>query len=119
MCVRALRITVLESAGNFTRNQCHDLNAEKFQRVNILCSQGADFFACQQFSNAGAVGGVGKFQAMISCHGNLAEVAVDCARPGLPRSRHHSAGRYLRWVHKTGSRCLPLVPHLFLQGLIF
>src|SRR5258708_37785434 len=25
MCVRALRITVLKSAGNFTRDECHDL----------------------------------------------------------------------------------------------
>ena len=33
ICVRALRITVLKSAGNFTRDECHDLNAEKIQRV--------------------------------------------------------------------------------------
>src|SRR6266404_2240813 len=33
MCVRALRITVLKSAGNFTRDEYHDLNAEKIQRV--------------------------------------------------------------------------------------
>src|SRR5258707_14524117 len=36
MCVRALRITVLKSAGNFTRDECHDLSAEKIQRVKCL-----------------------------------------------------------------------------------
>ncbi len=36
MCVRALRITVLKSAGNFTRDECHDLNAEKIQRVKCF-----------------------------------------------------------------------------------
>ena len=46
MCVRALRIAVLKSAGNFTRDECHDLNAEKIQRVNVLCSRDAEFVAC-------------------------------------------------------------------------
>src|SRR6516164_8771130 len=36
MCVRALRITVLKSAGNFTRDECHNLNAEKIQRVKCF-----------------------------------------------------------------------------------
>src|SRR5258707_8204022 len=36
MCVRALRITVLKSAGNFTRDECHDLSAEKIQRVKCF-----------------------------------------------------------------------------------
>jgi hypothetical protein len=36
MCVRALRIKVLKSAGNFTRYECHDLNAEKIQRVKCF-----------------------------------------------------------------------------------
>ena len=31
MCVRALRIMVLKSAGNFTRDEYPDLNAEKIQ----------------------------------------------------------------------------------------
>ena len=64
MCVRALRITVLKSAGNFTRDECHDLEAEKFSASNGLCSRGAEFVACQQFSNAGAAGWVRKFLAM-------------------------------------------------------
>src|SRR5262249_25445325 len=62
MCVRALRMTVLKSAGNFTRYECHDLSAEKIQRVNVLCSRGAQFVACQQFSNAAVAGWVRKFQ---------------------------------------------------------
>jgi hypothetical protein len=36
MCVRALRITVLKSAGNFTRGECHDLSAEKIHRVKYF-----------------------------------------------------------------------------------
>jgi hypothetical protein len=36
MCVRALRITVLKSAGNFTRDECHDLSTEKIQRVKCF-----------------------------------------------------------------------------------
>ena len=36
MCVRAVRITVLKSAGNFTRDECPDLNAEKIQRVKCF-----------------------------------------------------------------------------------
>src|SRR5216684_2989852 len=66
MCVRALRITVLKSAGNFTRDECHDLNAEKIQRVKCFCSRGAEFVACSQFSNAGAVGWFRKFLAMVN-----------------------------------------------------
>jgi hypothetical protein len=36
MFVRALRITVLKSAGNFTCHECHDLNAEKTRRVKYF-----------------------------------------------------------------------------------
>jgi hypothetical protein len=79
MCVRALRITILKSAGNFTRDECHDLSAEKIQRVKCLCSRGAEFVACWQFSNAGPAGRVRKFQA----GGQLAEVAVYFAMSGL------------------------------------
>ena len=71
MCVRALRITVLKSAGDFTRHECHDLNAEKIQRVNYFMFTRCGFVACQQFSNAGAAGWVRKFQVAV-----LAEMAV-------------------------------------------
>jgi hypothetical protein len=66
MCVRALRMTVLKSAGNFTRGECHDLSAEKIQRVKCFISGGAEFVVCQQFSNAGAAGCVRKFQALVN-----------------------------------------------------
>ena len=65
MSVRALRITVLKSAGNFTRDECPDLNAEKFSESNAYVHEGAGFVACQQFSNAGAAGWVRKFLAMV------------------------------------------------------
>ena len=66
MCVRALRITVLKSAGNFTRDECRDLNAEKLQRVKCFMLTRYGIVACQQFSNAGAAGWVRKFQAMVN-----------------------------------------------------
>jgi hypothetical protein len=61
-----LRITVLKSAGNFTRDECHDLNAEKIQRVKCFRSRGAEFVACSQFLNAGAAGRVRKFLAVVN-----------------------------------------------------
>jgi hypothetical protein len=36
MGLRALRITVLKSAGNFARDECHDLSAEKIQHVKCF-----------------------------------------------------------------------------------
>src|SRR5206468_5437202 len=66
MCVRALRITVLKSAGNFTRDECRDLNAEKFQRVKCFVLTRYGIVACWQFSNAGAAGWVRKFQARVN-----------------------------------------------------
>jgi hypothetical protein len=80
MCVRALRITVLKSAGNFTRDECHDLNAEKIQRVKCfmftkwgICCAPAIFER-----RRGQVG------SKISGCGQLAEVAVYFATSGLP-----------------------------------
>ena len=80
MCVRALRITVLKSAGNFTRDEYHDLSAEKNQRVK-----------CFMFTRCGICcvpaiferrrGGLG---SKISGCGQLAEVAVYFAMSGLP-----------------------------------
>jgi hypothetical protein len=72
MCVRALRITVLKSAGNFTRDECHDLNAEKIQRVK-----------CFMFTSCGicCVPAIferrnGRLGSKISGCGQLAEVAL-------------------------------------------
>ena len=47
MSVRALRITVLKSAGNFTRDECHDLNAENIQRVKCFMFTRVEFVAYQ------------------------------------------------------------------------
>ena len=72
MCVRALRITVLKSAGNFTRDECSDLNAEKIQRVK-----------CFMFTRCGICCVLaiferrrGRLGSKISGCGQLAEVAV-------------------------------------------
>jgi hypothetical protein len=62
MCVRALRITVLKSAGEFTRHECHDLNAEKIRRVKYFMFTRCGIVACPKFSNVGAAGWVRKFQ---------------------------------------------------------
>ena len=89
MCVRALRITVLKSAGNFTRDECHDLSAEKIQRVK-----------CFMFTRCGICcvlaiferrrGGLG---SKISGCGQLAEVAVYFAHVrSTPGSRHQAEG---------------------------
>jgi len=79
MCVRALRITVLKSAGNFTRDEYHDLNAEKLQRVKCLCSRGADFFCVQAIFERRR----GRLGSKISGYGQSAEVAVYFAKSGL------------------------------------
>jgi hypothetical protein len=65
MVVRALRIAVLKSAGNFTRDECRNLSAEKVRRVKLFCARGARFVARRQFSNTGAVVWVRKFQVVV------------------------------------------------------
>src|SRR4030095_10917470 len=65
MC-RALRITVLKSAGNFTQDECHDLSAEKIQRVKCFMFKRRGICACQQFSNAGAADWVRKFPVVVN-----------------------------------------------------
>jgi hypothetical protein len=82
MCVRALRITVLKSAGNFTRDECHDLNAEKIQRVK-----------CFLFTRSGICCVLaiferrrGRLGSKISGYGQLAEVAVYLPCPVYPQS---------------------------------
>jgi hypothetical protein len=85
MCVRALRITVLKSAGDFAHDECHDLSAEKIQRVKCFMFTRCEFVASQQFSNAGAAGWVRKFLA----RGRLAEVAVYLRNPSNPATNSH------------------------------
>jgi hypothetical protein len=95
MCVRAVRITVLKSAGNFTRDESHGLNAEKIQPVK-----------CFMFTRCGicCVPAIferrrGRLGSKISAYRQLAEVAVYFATSGLPpASRHQSKGRHVRWV---------------------
>src|SRR5262245_40862031 len=66
ICVRALRITGLKSAGNFTCDEYHDLSAEKIQRVKCFMFTRCGICCCQQFPNAGAAGWVRKFQAALN-----------------------------------------------------
>jgi hypothetical protein len=72
MHVRALRITVLKSAGNFTRDECHDLNAEKISTSNVLCSRGAEFVAGSNFRTPARPAGFENFrQWSIGGNGSL------------------------------------------------
>src|SRR6476660_6470981 len=95
MCVRALRITVLKSAGDFTRDECPDLNAEKIQRVK-----------CFMFTRCGICCVLaiferrrGRLGSKISGCGQLAEVAVYFAMSGLPpEAGTKRKGRHVRWV---------------------
>jgi hypothetical protein len=97
MCVRALRITVLKSAGNFTRDECHDLNAEKIQRVK-----------CFLFTRSGicCVPAIferrrGRLGSKISGYGQLAEVAVYFEMSGLPpEADTNRKDRHVGWRSK-------------------
>jgi hypothetical protein len=66
ICVRALRITGLKSAGNFTRDECHDLSAEKIQRVKCFMFTRGGICCCQQFTNVGAASWVRKFPVVVN-----------------------------------------------------
>src|SRR5215468_7606986 len=66
MSVRALRMAVLKSAGNFTRDEYDNLSAEKIQRVKCFMFTRCGIVACPQFSNAGAAGWVRKFQVVVN-----------------------------------------------------
>jgi hypothetical protein len=83
MCVHALRMTVLKSAGYFTRGECHDLNAEKIQLVKCFMfrrranSLRWQFFECRR----------GRPGSKISDYGRLAEVAVHVAMSDNPRKQ--------------------------------
>ena len=66
MSVRGSRMTVLNSAGNFARNQCHDLKAENIQRVKCFVFTRCGIVAGSQFSNLRAAGEVRKFLAMVN-----------------------------------------------------
>jgi hypothetical protein len=93
MCVRALRITVLKSAGNFTRDECHDLNAEKIQRVKcFLVTRSGICCVLAIFERRR-----GRLGSKISGYGQLAEVAVYFAMSGLlPGSENFTRQRRRR-----------------------
>src|SRR4051794_30495496 len=100
MC-RALRITVLKSAGNFTQDECHDLSAEKILRVKCFMFTRRGICARPQFSNAGAAGWVRKFQGVV----NWAELAV--TSPCLVFSTEADTSRksrHVRWWTKNRLR---------------
>jgi hypothetical protein len=89
MCVRALRITVLKSAGNFTRDECHDLSAEKIQRVKCFMLAGCVICCVRAIFERRR----GRLGSKISGCGQLAEVAVYVAMSVLPPgSRHKRKG---------------------------
>ena len=88
MCVRALRITVLKSAGNFTRDECHDLNAEKIQRVK-----------CFMFTRSGICCVLaiferrrGRLGSKISGYGQIGGSGSLLRHVRHPGSRHQSEG---------------------------
>jgi hypothetical protein len=60
MCVRALRITVLKSAGNFTP-ACHDLNAEKIQHVKCFMFARCGLLRASNFRTPAWPGGFENF----------------------------------------------------------
>jgi hypothetical protein len=100
MCVRALRITVLKSAGSFTRDECHDLNAEKIQRVKCFMFTRCGICCGWQFSNAGAAGRVRKFLAMVNwrkwqftCHVRFTPGSGHCALDQLCPKRAKSGSQ--------------------------
>ena len=112
MCVRAMRITVLRSAGIFARNEYHDLNAEKIRCVKCLCLRDAEFVACRQFSNAGASGWVRKFLAMINwCCGRCALVLLDhIRRAGLVSAEPRGGRRgWACWRSAAADACCATV----------
>ena len=94
MCVRALRITVLKSAGNFTRDECHDLNAEKIQPVKrFMFTRCAICCVLAIFERRR-----GRLGSKISGYGQLAEVAVYFAMSRLPpEADTNRKGRHVHW----------------------
>jgi hypothetical protein len=89
MCVRPLRIMILKSAGNFTRDEYTHLNAEKFSESNVLCSRGAKFLRASNFPTPARPSRFENF-----CDGQLVEVAVYLA---IPRKLLPILSQHVRW----------------------
>jgi hypothetical protein len=118
-CVAHLR--VLKSAGNFTRAECHDLNAEKIQRVKCFMFTRCGIVACPQFSNAGAAGWVRKFQVVVIWpKARLGDHSLICepVAPAPPRCAARPAKRSIpyrlsatsRKTSTSGFSSLPCMP---------
>ena len=88
MCVRALRITVLKSAGNFTRDECHDLNAEKIQRVKCFMFEVRNLLRASNFRTPARPAGFENFR-LWSIGGSGGLLRHVRSTPG---SRHQSEG---------------------------
>ena len=88
MCVRALRITVLKSAGNFTRDECHDLNAEKIQRVKCFMHEVRNLLRASNFRTPARRAGFENFR-LWSIGGSGGLLRHVRSTPG---SRHQSEG---------------------------
>jgi hypothetical protein len=97
MCVRALRITVLKSAGNFTRDEGHDLNAEKIQRVKCFMHEVRNLLRASNFRTPARPAGFENFRLW-----SIGESAVYFAMSGLPpEADTNRKGRHVRWVPKS------------------
>jgi len=112
MCVRALRITVLKSAGNFTRGECDDLGADKIHRVKCFMFTRYGIVARQQFSSAGAAGGVRKFQGLPrkqTSDGRIG-MSVDCPAADVCRLMDPKCPLRVFRDQNRPFRSLPLIP---------
>jgi hypothetical protein len=103
MCVRALRITVLKSAGNFTRYEYHDLNAEKIQRVKCFMFTRCGICRASNFRTPARLVGFENFWLW-----PMVEVAVCFAMSGPPpeagtnrKSRHVRLGSQEQSANRT------------------
>ena len=92
MSVRALCITVLKSAGDFTRDDWQDVSAEKIQRVKLFRARDAKFVARGNFTNAGPAGWVRKFQPAVT--GRLASQESMRWRPKQNGGREASVSSF-------------------------
>jgi hypothetical protein len=64
MVVHALRIVVLKSAGNFSRDECHDLSAEKVQRVKLFVHEARNFLRAGNFRTPARSSGSENFRLL-------------------------------------------------------
>src|SRR5258707_15328946 len=101
MCVRALRITVLKSAGDFTRDECHDLNAEKIQRVKCFMHEVRNLLRASNFRTPARPAGFENFRlSLIGGSGGF--ICHVRATPGADTSREGRTSSDDRTVYSRG-----------------